>query len=128
MAQVSLGGWLEGEEGGIGWMDCEIESLFISRASLIMPSLPHLSHQSVAAAMAPGLAGAALPGPPTLPGGFAPTPAPAPAPAPAVATPSLVPTTFLCVQGMVTSDVLKDDDEYKEVRSPKLKCVLYYDL
>ena len=61
--------------------------------------------------MAPGMAGAALPGIggllPAVPG-FAAAAAPTTSSSP-------VPTCFICVNGMITADVLKDEAEYKEV-------------
>ena len=67
-------------------------------------------------------AGQVLPGPPAI----APVAMPVPAGAPMHMAPSVEPaaaTPFLEVNGMVTPEVLMDDEEYKEVthyqRSPK---------
>ena len=65
-------------------------------------------------------AGQALPGPPGLPPAGMPMPSgvPAPAGAPVHMAPSVEPaaaTPYLEVNGMVTPEVLMDDEEYKEV-------------
>ena len=64
-----------------------------------------------------GMSGQVLPGPPAMPPAGASVPAGmpmhmAPSVEPAAATP------YLEVNGMVTPEVLMDDEEYKEVRHP----------
>ena len=62
------------------------------------------TQMDIANAPAPGLTSPSMP--PALP--------PAPAPAPATAT-DAAPSAYLQVEGMVTAEVLTDDEEYQEV-------------
>lgn len=68
--------------------------------------------------MAPGafpgvMPGVQLPGPPSVGGGGV----------DGMATP--IPTPFLGVNGMITADVLDNDEEYKEVRGCGCGCVIW---